>query len=72
MIVKYIYQSELFIKVIYVTVRVPNSHRVGSGPAENIILKIVDATRVLIPDSLGRVITIAADISITAQINPDK
>ena len=52
--------------------RVPKSQRVGSGPAENIILKIVDATRVLIPDSLGSVMTIAADISITAQIRPDK
>lgn len=52
--------------------RVPRSHKVGSGPAENIILKIVEATKVRIPDSLGKVITMAAEINIIAQIRPER
>jgi hypothetical protein len=51
---------------------VPSSNRVGSGPTEKIILRIVDATNVRTPDSRGRVITMAADTNITAQIKPDK
>ena len=52
--------------------RVPRVISVGSGPAEKIILRIVDATNVRTPDSRGRVITMAADTNITAQIKPDK
>lgn len=51
---------------------VPRSKRVGSGPTEKIILRIVDATSVRTPDSRGSVITMAADTNITAQIKPEK
>jgi hypothetical protein len=51
---------------------VPRSISVGSGPTEKINLRIVDATNVRMPDSRGRVITMAADTNITAQIKPDK
>jgi len=51
---------------------VPRVISVGSGPTEKIILRIVDATNVRTPDSRGRVITMAADTNITAQIKPDK
>lgn len=54
------------------TVTKPSSHNVGSGPTEKIIRNIVDATNVRIPDSLGKVITIAADVSMTVQIKADK
>lgn len=54
------------------TVRNPSNQRVGSGPIENINLRIVDATRVLIPDSRGRVKTITAEDSITVHMRPDK
>lgn len=54
------------------TVTKPSSHNVGSGPTEKINRKIVDATNVRIPDSLGKVITIAADASITVQIKADR
>jgi hypothetical protein len=51
---------------------VPRSKSVGSGPAEKIILRIVDATSVRTPDSRGSVITMATDTNITAQIKPEK
>jgi hypothetical protein len=51
---------------------VPKSKRVGSGPTEKIILRIVDATSVRMPDSRGSVITMAADTNITAHIKPEK
>jgi len=54
------------------TVTKPSSHSVGSGPTEKINRNIVDATNVRIPDSLGSVITIAADASMTVQIKADK
>lgn len=54
------------------TVTKPSSHNVGSGPMEKINRNIVDATNVRIPDSLGKVITIAADASMTVQIKADR
>jgi hypothetical protein len=51
---------------------VPRISSVGSGPKEKIILRIEDATNVRTPDSRGRVITMAIDTNITAQIKPDK
>lgn len=54
------------------TVTKPSSHNVGSGPTEKINRNIVDATNVRIPDSLGKVITIAADASMTVQIKADR
>lgn len=56
----------------FFTVTKPSNHNVGSGPTEKINRNIVDATNVRIPDSLGKVITIAADASITVQIKADK
>lgn len=59
--------------VLYVfTVTKPSSHNVGSGPTEKINRNIVDATNVRIPDSLGKVMTIAADESMTVQIKADR
>lgn len=54
------------------TVRKPSNHNVGSGPIEKINRNIVEATNVLMPDSLGNVITMTADESITVQIRADK
>lgn len=54
------------------TVTKPSNHNVGSGPTEKISRSIVDATNVRIPDSLGKVITMAADASITVQIKADR
>lgn len=54
-----------------ITVSDPKSHSVGSGPSENISLRIEEATNVLIPVSLGRVRTIAADDIMATQINTD-
>lgn len=54
------------------TVTKPSNHNVGSGPIEKINRNIVEATNVRIPDSLGNVITITADESMTVQIRPDK
>jgi hypothetical protein len=61
-----------FERVTWLTVMVPRSKSVGSGPTENIILRIVDATSVRTPDSRGSVITMATDTNITAQIKPEK
>lgn len=54
------------------TVRKPSNHNVGSGPIEKINRNIVDATNVRIPDALGKVMTIAADASMTVQIKADR
>lgn len=53
------------------TVTDPSSQSVGSGPIENINRRIIDATRVRIPDSRGNVITMANDESIITQITND-
>lgn len=58
-------------KVFFFTVRKPSNHNVGSGPIDIINRNIVDATSTRIPDSRGKVITIAADASITVQISAD-
>lgn len=50
----------------------PRSQSVGSGPAEKIILRMVEATSVRMPDSRGKVMTMAAETNITAHIRPDR
>lgn len=55
-----------------VTVTEPNNYNVGSGPTENTIRSIIDATRVRIPDKRGTVHTIAKDINIIVQTSQDK
>ena len=52
-------------------VTVPRSHSVGSGPRENISLRIVEATSVLMPVSLGNVTTMAVEANIATQINTE-
>lgn len=53
------------------TVSVPKSERVGSGPIEKINLSMVDATKVLIPVSLGKVNTSVAEESMATHIRRD-
>lgn len=60
------------ISVRIYTVSIPSKRNVGSGPMEKINLNIVAATKVRMPDSLGRVITITAESNITAQMSNDK
>lgn len=50
----------------------PNSHNVGSGPAENINRNMIDATNVRTPFVRGRVQTVANDNNIIVQISQDK
>lgn len=52
-------------------VTVPSNHKVGSGPREHMSLRMVEATKVLIPVCLGKVITMADDIIMTTQISAD-
>lgn len=49
----------------------PKSDNVGSGPIEKISLNIVEATKVLMPVSLGKVKTNVADDNIATQIRAD-
>ena len=50
----------------------PNSVRVNSGPTDRINLNIDDKPRQLIANWVGIVITIAAEINIKAQSNPER
>ena len=50
----------------------PRIASVGSGPIENIIRNIVAATKVLTPEALGNVKTMAPEINITAHIRPER
>lgn len=52
-------------------VTVPSNHNVGSGPRENISLRIVVTTKVLMPVSLGRVETMTNDTNMATQISTD-
>ena len=50
----------------------PNRVRVNSGPTDRINLNIDDKPRQLIANWVGIVMTIAAEINIKAQSNPER
>ena len=50
----------------------PNSLRVGSNPTENISLKIVEPTNVLIPDGRGKATISANDTSMASHTRTDR
>ena len=54
------------------TVKVPSRDNVGSGPAEQINRIMMVTISVRIPAGFGKVIAMAADKSMTAQISPDR
>ena len=58
--------------LLLLTFASPNNLRVGSNPTENISLKIVDPTNVLIPDGRGNVTIMANDTSMASHTSTDR
>ena len=58
-------------EVYVLTMEIPRSARVNSGPAETMSLRMIDKTRLLIATGDGTVITMARETSRNAQIRPE-
>ena len=56
----------------FLTFANPKILRVGSSPREKISLRIVDPTKVLIPDGRGKVTIMKNDTSMASQTSTDK